>query len=71
TPTGQNNREFCSARGRGAPAILEGIRDFGVIVSWEAYVGREKHRGSVVSHVLRERVVHWHSWHSGSACFRG
>ncbi|MQL81623.1 hypothetical protein Taro_014084 [Colocasia esculenta] len=50
----ENCSEFCSARERGAAAILAGIRDFGVIVPWAAHVERVKRRGSVVSRVLRE-----------------
>ncbi|MQL88445.1 hypothetical protein Taro_021007 [Colocasia esculenta] len=40
--------------GRGAVVILAGIRDFGVIVPWEAHVEREKQQGNVVSRVLLE-----------------
>ncbi|MQL94606.1 hypothetical protein Taro_027270 [Colocasia esculenta] len=47
-PHAKNCSEFCSARGRGAAAILAGICDFGVIVPWEAHVEREKRWGSVV-----------------------
>ncbi|MQL92766.1 hypothetical protein Taro_025396 [Colocasia esculenta] len=54
TPAGQNCREFCSARGRGAAAIFAGIRGFGMIVPWEARVEREKRRGRIISRVLRE-----------------